>query len=185
MRKIMLFILAVSLFAGCNDPQPRRPISVKSGSFSTKSVERNKELLASEEQLFEDIIKKDTLHDYIRSSNGYWYFFNLKKDSSAYQPVTDDVVKISYNIRSVSNDTIYSADQIGDLVIKIDKEELFPGLRTGLKLLREGETATFLFPSSMAYGYHGDDDKIGINVPLISTVSLIKVIERSKDSLTN
>ena len=38
--------------------------------------------------------------------------------------------------------------------------------------LKKGETISFLFPSHMAYGYHGDDQKIGINQPIICTVTL-------------
>jgi hypothetical protein len=30
----------------------------------------------------------------------------------------------------------------------------------------------FLFPSHMAYGYHGDNKKIGMNQPLLCTVTL-------------
>jgi gliding motility-associated peptidyl-prolyl isomerase len=182
---VFLMVLLTFVFAGCNDPEPRRPVSVKSGSFSAKSVERNKQLLDLEEGLFKNLIEKDTVHTYHRSSNGYWYYYNQKADTTAYQPVEDDLVKIIYNLRSLSNDTIYSQKDIGQQLIKIDKEELFPGLRTGIKLMREGETVTFLFPSSMAFGYHGDNKKIGVNVPLISTVKLIEVMERPQDSITN
>jgi FKBP-type peptidyl-prolyl cis-trans isomerase len=66
----------------------------------------------------------------------------------------------------------------------VDKQNLFPGLRNSIKLLREGETATFLFPSSMAFGYHGDNNKIGTNIPLKSTITLLK-IEKQKDSIQN
>ena len=38
----------------------------------------------------------------------------------------------------------------------MDKEELFTGLREGLKLMKPGEIVTFLFPSQKAYGYYGD-----------------------------
>jgi FKBP-type peptidyl-prolyl cis-trans isomerase len=38
--------------------------------------------------------------------------------------------------------------------------------------MNEGETVTFLFPSHMGYGYHGDNDRIGTNVPLVCTVTL-------------
>jgi FKBP-type peptidyl-prolyl cis-trans isomerase len=57
----------------------------------------------------------------------------------------------------------------------VDKQELFMGLRDAVKLLKEGERATFLFPSSLAFGYHGDNNKIGTNVPLKSTVTLLKI----------
>ena len=34
------------------------------------------------------------------------------------------------------------------------------------------EKVTFIFPSHMAFGYHGDNKKIGTNEPLICTVTL-------------
>ena len=65
----------------------------------------------------------------------------------------------------------------------VDKENIMMGLRDGIKLMKKGETVTFLFPSHMAYGYHGDDKKIGTNEPLICTVSLndIKVDTQAKN----
>lgn len=185
MKKIVVIIVCIVFCAGCKDPDPRRPISVKSGSFTKNSVERNKKILKLEESLFKKIIEKDTANQYLRSSNGYWYFYNKKADSTAYQLRTDDLVKITYDLRNTANDTIYNQNNIGELTIKVDKEELFPGLRTGIKLMREGETVTFLFPSSMAFGYHGDTKKIGVNVPLMSTVRILQVIERSRDTITN
>ncbi len=85
---------------------------------------------------------------------------------------------------SFSNDTIYPREEIGIIKYKVDKQELFPGLRNSIKLLKEMETATFMFPSSLAYGYHGDNNKIGINVPIKSTITLLK-IEKQQDSIQN
>ena len=56
----------------------------------------------------------------------------------------------------------------------IDKDDILPALREGVKVLREGETAKFLFPSFLCYGYIGDFNKIGINQPLIITINLLK-----------
>lgn len=52
------------------------------------------------------------------------------------------------------------------------------------KLLKEKETATFLFPSSLAFGYHGDNDKIGANIPLKTTISILE-IKKQNDSIQN
>ena len=59
----------------------------------------------------------------------------------------------------------------------MDKQELFTGLREGLKLMKTGETVTFLFPSQKAYGYYGDNNKIGSNTPLICEVTVKSIIE--------
>ena len=46
------------------------------------------------------------------------------------------------------------------------------GLREGIKLMHKKEKVIFLFPSHIAYGYHGDEKKIGPNQPLLCTVTL-------------
>lgn len=182
MKQILIIALVLGLVS-CGGPEPRKPVKVKSGSFNT-SVERSKKLLAFEESMINQIITKDSLHDYEHSSTGAWYYYKEKNEEATYTPLPDDLVTLTYNIMSFTNDTIYSHKDIGVLKYKVDKQELFPGLRNSIKLLKESETATFLFPSSLAYGYHGDDNKIGINVPIKSTITLIK-IEKQQDNIQN
>lgn len=172
------------LAIGCSQPKPRKPISVKSGSFMTTSIERSKALLSIEEAIIDSIIAKDSLNHYHSSPNGYSYYFNKLDTTTSYHPKEGDVVKINYDIRTLNNQTIYSSEEIGMINFKVDKEDYFPGLRTAVKLLRQGEVATFLFPSSLAYGYHGDDHKIGTNQAIKSTIHIIEVIREPKDSIT-
>lgn len=180
-----LYLLClVFLTAGCSQPKPRKPISVKTGSFMSTSIERSKALLSHEEAIIDSIITKDTLNQYHSSPNGYSYYFNKLDSTNNYHPKEGDVVKINYDIRTLNNQTIYSSEEIGEINFKVDKEDYFPGLRTAVKLLREGETATFLFPSSLAYGYHGDDHRIGTNQTIKSTIHIIEIIQKSTDSLT-
>jgi len=181
--KIFYFLLGCVLFTSCKEPEPRKPVSVKTGTFMEQSVERNKEILAQEKKWIKEIIEKDTLNTYHTPNNIYWYYYNVIDSTQSYQLKENDVVLMSYNIMSLSNDTLYSFKDIGEREFKIDKEDYFPGLRTGIKLLKKGESATFFFPSSLAYGFYGDKNKIGPNQPLISTIKIIDVLEFSKDSL--
>ena len=183
--EIIKYGMALLLVLGCTacgGPEPRRPVAVKSGSFFKTSVERSKKLLAQEEALFQGIIEKDTVNDYKQTATGSWFRMDVANPEAAYTPKPDDLVTMTYNVMDLSGDTLYSQEDIGILNYKVDKQELFPGLRNSVKLLKEGETATFLFPSSLAYGYHGDEDKIGINVPIMSTISILK-IEKNEDSV--
>ena len=182
---VFLLLLSLTFIFGCGSPEARRPVSTKTGSFFKTSVDRNKELLALEEEQIKNIIDSDTVNTYITSSNGYWYYYNTTSETEEYLPQTDDLIKITYDVKHLDNTIIYSKEEIGEQTIKVDKEELFPGLRTAVKLLKKGETATFLFPSAMAHGYHGDDNKIGVNVPLKSTVSLLDIVEKVSDSIIN
>ena len=182
MVKSRLPFLLLLVYFGCKGPEARRPIEVKSGRFFKGSVERSRQLLAKEEQQIQEIIQKDTAYEYVHSATGSWYRLESVNEMATYVPRPDDLVVLTYNIVGFDNDTIYSKEDIGVLTYKVDKQELFPGLRNSVKLLKEGETGTFLFPSSLAYGYHGDNEKIGVNVPVKSTISILK-IEKHLDSV--
>ena len=182
MKQVLLILLVFTL-ASCGSPEPRRPVKVKSGSFNA-SVERSKKLLALEEGMMNSLMAEDSLREYEHSAAGAWYYYQQKNETASYTPQPDDLVTLTYNVVGFNNDTIYSREEIGILKYKVDKQELFPGLRNSVKLLKEMETATFLFPSSLAYGYHGDNNKIGINVPIKSTITLLK-IEKQQDSIQN
>ena len=177
-------ILLLTFLVQCGGPEPRRPVEVKSGSFFKTSVERNKELLAQEELIIKEIIAADSLNQYYSTDFGAWYYYEDRISEDMYLPTEDDVVTMEYDILSLVNDTIYSRQEIGTIMYRVDKEELFPGLRMSVKLLKEGETATFLYPSHLAYGYHGDEERIGPNIPLKSTISMIN-IEQQKDTIQN
>lgn len=183
-KSLVTYVFYLQIFFGllsCAGPEPRRPVEVKSGSFIKESVTRSKALLAQEEERIQTIISKDSLHDYTHSANGSWYYYHIKNEDVDYTPKPDDLVTLTYTIEGFGNDTIYSEEEIGILTYKVDKQDVFPGLRHSVKLLKEGEKATFIFPSSLAYGYHGDNNKIGINVPVKSTLTILK-IEKNKEN---
>ena len=174
--------ILILVLMSCGGPEPRRPIKVKSGSFFKESVERNKALLSQEETIIQRIIEKDSLHEYVASPSGFWYYFDTKNDSSRYFPKTNDQILFSYDLRSLDNDTIYTTQEIGPTSYVVDKEQLFTGLQNAVKLLKINEKATFLFPSLQAYGYHVDGDRIGPRTPLKSTIELHTIII-NQDSL--
>ncbi|WP_435622881.1 gliding motility-associated peptidyl-prolyl isomerase GldI [Flagellimonas sp.] len=181
MRAGLIIVIALMVVA-CGGPEPRRPIKVKSGSFFKESVERNRLLLAKEEKIIQEIISKDSLHEYEANSNGFWYYYDVKNDTAQYSPRPDDQILFSYNIRNLGNDTIYSMEDIGPTSYTVDKEQLFPGLQNAVKLLKINERATFLFPSLQAYGYLGDGEAIGPRTPIKATVELHTIII-NQDSL--
>ena len=81
-------------------------------------------------------------------------------------------MKLDFEIYDIKNNLIFSKDETTPKVYAIDKQEIMVGLRHAVKLMRKGETISFIFPSHMAYGYLGDKAKIGTNVPIICKVTL-------------
>lgn len=172
MNKFFLLILALAL-VNCKTPEARRPVSVKTGSFIDASVERNRQLNAKEQAHIEKLLKEQN-KNYIASESGFWYYYNTRIESDSLKtPDFGDLVNYTYDVKSLfSGNTIYSKSEIDTQTYVMDKEELFTGLREGLKLMKTGETVTFLFPSLKAYGYYGDENKIGTNIPLICEVTI-------------
>jgi gliding motility-associated peptidyl-prolyl isomerase len=179
MNKFLTIALVYLVFA-CKTPEARRPVSVKTGSFIDASVERNKKLNAREKASIEKIMKQQNI-DYIASESGFWYYYNNKAVIDTLKtPDFGDVVNYNYNVKSLDGNVIYTTEDIKTQSYAMDKEELFTGLREGLKLMKSGETVTFLFPSQKAYGYYGDENKIGSNMPLICEVTVNSITEENQ-----
>ena len=179
--KYLLFILITGIFTACMSPEPRRPESVQTGSFIKESAIRNKELNKNERLQIESLIKKQPEKHFIASENGFWYHYKTKLDQDTITPQFGDHINFSYNIFSIDGTPIYTKDEIGNQDYIMDKEELFSGLREGLKLMKPTEEMTFIFPSQLAYGYYGDENKIGINVPLICDVTLYSITKKENN----
>ena len=181
MKKLILPLLGMILMFSCKSPEARRPVMQKSGSYINESIERNKKIVAAEEKLILAIIEKDSTNNYLSSPNGFWYYYNHKDTTVTNTPDFGDVVEFDYNLRTLDGQTIYSTEELSTRTYVMDKEKLFSGMREGLKLMKEGETITFLFPSHKAFGYYGDKKKIGADIPIVSTVTLHKITEENKN----
>lgn len=175
-------LLALVLGGSCRDPEARWPVETKRGSFLKQSAERNRKLLQEEEALLARLMEADSAHEYLQSASGSWYYYETRQEGDRYRPKEDDLVTLRYNLLNWAGDTLYRRDEIGTLKYKVDKQELFPGLRNSVKLLQEGESAVFWFPSSLAFGYHGDQERIGPNIPIRSQIWILD-IEKSKERI--
>jgi len=163
---------------GCETPQARRPVSVKSGSFIDQSVERNKKLNSEQYERIQQIIQNNPDTKFIASPNGFWYYYNVKVEGDSITPKFGDLVNFDYSVTDFNNNPIYTEEDIKTRNYAMDQEELFSGLREGLKLMKARETITFLFPSDKAYGYYGDENKIGTNIPLICRVTIYTITQK-------
>ena len=171
LKTVLLFLVFVT-FMSCKQQQARMPISRSSGTFMKESVARNKKLIAGEEGKIDSIIKSNPQIKYIASKKGYWYHYEIKNDKDTLRPKKGDIAQFDYEIKDFKGNVVYSEVELRPQTYKVDKQNIMMGLRDGIKLMRKNERVTFLFPSHMAFGYHGDNNRIGTNQPLICTVTL-------------
>lgn len=174
MKKIFLLQLFLTgiLLTGCSQQQPRRAVSHSSGTFMKESIKRNKKLVANEESQIDSIIKSNPEIKYSASDKGYWYHYEIENSTDTIRPKRGDVAYFDYDVKDIDGNVIYTQTELKPQVYYVDKQNIMMGLRHGIKLMNKGEKVTFLFPSHMAFGYHGDNKRIGPNQPLICTVTL-------------
>ena len=167
-------IVILLLVVACAQPKPRKPITRKTSTFLKESIERNKAINKAEETELMRLIALDSLTTYITSPNGFWYTYQVRDSIGTVFPVKGNQVVYEYDIADIYGSEIYSRSELGERTYLVDEQELITGLQEGIKLMKAGETITFLFPSHKAYGYSGYE-KIGSNQPLRYTVTLKKI----------
>lgn len=181
MNKLSSIIIVLLVFVSCKSPEARKPVSVKTGTFMDASVVRNKALHEKQKKLFENYMTENPEKQYIASSNGFWYAYNSERSTDTITAKFGDLINFDFDIKRTNGKIIYTKEELKTRNYSMDQEKLFSGLREGLKLMKKGETVTFLFPSQKAFGYYGDNDKIGTNVPIICEVTVNSITKNDSN----
>lgn len=183
--KVSLKIGVVSVLLmgliSCQENEARHPVSRKTGTFLKESVERNKKITAIEEKIIDSLLNSQPEKEFIASEKGYWFTYDERNEIDTLQPRKGDLVKFEYEVKDLLGNVIYNREELNTQTYVVDKQNIMMGLRDGIKRMKTGETVTFYFPSHIAYGYHGDKNKIGTNVPLKCTVTLLEIIKENNN----
>ncbi|SDR84625.1 protein involved in gliding motility GldI [Polaribacter sp. KT25b] len=160
----------------CSKIEPRKPINSKpSTTLYNETIKEAISLNKIEDDKILQLIKNDSTKVYLQSSQGFWYTYIHKIEENLPTPKNGDEVIFEYEIRNLSDSLIYSKKDLGIKSYVVDKEDFISGLQKGIKLMKIGETITFVLPSYSAFGITGDGNKIGINQSIISTVTLTNI----------
>jgi gliding motility-associated peptidyl-prolyl isomerase len=182
-RNILLYSLLGIFIFSCKGPEARRPVQRTSGTFIKESIERNKKIYEQDKSKIFELMEANPEHTYLASDNGFWYYYQQQDSISEQTPQFGDQVTFFYDVKDLSGNTILSETDLGlqNYIIDQTQQELISGIRDGIKLMKLGETITFLFPSYMAFGYYGLENKLGTNVPIQSTVTLKSINQKQEN----
>ena len=170
---VLLFIIIV---ASCVNPTARRPLNSKSSvNLLTAYAKESKRLYALENEKIKQLIAKDSVNRYQVSPYGFWYTYLSKKEENAPMPKAGDEVVLAYDIRNLDDQIIYAKELLGLKNYRVDQQDFIPAIQQGIKLMKLGETITFVIPFYNAFGIAGDGNKIGIYQSIKSTVTLINI----------
>lgn len=166
---ILSVMISVS-FLACAQPEPRKAVQKRSGSFMENSAQRNKALYAKEEAEILNFIKtQDPLRTYRQSESGFWYALDLIGANTSATAKTGDTVIFSYSVYDLRRNELISAEENGWIEYQVDQshQELISGVREGIKLTKSQDSMRLLVPSVMAYGYRGIPGVIQPNTPVL------------------
>lgn len=172
----IVFLVALIMFS-CSEPEARKPVTQKTSTILTETLNQNKKMIAAETKMIEHYIQQDSLNTYHTSTFGFWYTYQTKIADDLATPKLGNTVEIVYDLQDINGNVLYSKEELGNKTYKIDKEDFIPALQEGIKLMKVGETITFIIPSHRGFGLVGDENRIGINKTLKSTVTLKSIKE--------
>ena len=169
-NKLVFIISIISIFTlnSCNEREARLPVSVSSGVDYTQSIELSKKINQREERAFRKYVENQELK-FERSSFGFIYHIT---NNSSDLIKSQDEVKYTKIVEGLDGNVIYNSVV---KIIAVDHQDEIKGMHEGLKLMSEGSEAIFIFPSHQAFGFHGDDNKIKSNTPLVYKVKVLGV----------
>ncbi|TWP24472.1 hypothetical protein ETU08_05240 [Apibacter muscae] len=170
----LLTFLLILLCFSCHKKEAFQPIKSKSASeFINISKEYSKQREEKERNFLQDWInnQKDSLGiAYMPTASGFWIRFITKNNNP--RALKNNFVKYSAEIKTLTGETIYNSQEFGFKEGVMGKFKDIRGIESSLYLMGKGETVELVLPSFTAYGFFGDENKIGANVPLLVLLTL-------------
>ncbi len=167
------FLIILSSMSACNrETQQHREKVENPEQYNEQLVNVNKTMVENESIEIENYIKR---HNWKMNSTGtglrYLVYQQGKGDSAAF----GKIAVINYKVNLLDGTECYSSDKTGPKEFMIGKGGVESGLEEGIKLLKVGDKAKFIFPPHLAHGLTGDDDKIPARATLVYDVELIQL----------
>mgnify|MGYP000212259369 CR=1 FL=1 len=166
---IVPLILLFLLFALCGrnsqkPPYARRPGKNEMMSLNTYLVEKDRERIIS-------YIERKSLSAR-ETPSGLWYMIS--------EPGTGDFLRdkdqitIEYECTLLDGTVCYSSEISGPKKITLGRTVIEPGLDEGLRMLKPGGKALFILPPFLAWGLHGDDNKIPPRAVIVYNIHVLR-----------
>lgn len=165
---IVLILLAVCI--ACKENTKKNVVIPK--QEMKKSMETaNRYLLNEEEAEIERYVQRHGL-DMVRTGTGLRY--QVVRHGTGGAVNKGDVVSLEYELRSLQGELLYSSEKDGEKRFKVGEGGVESGLEEAVTFLHYGDVAKLIIPYHLAYGLHGDDNKIPEYTTLVYTIKIIE-----------
>ncbi len=174
MRQLFLYSLALSMFIfllGCNG-EPQNTHKPKPEDYKEPLMEANRHVVKTENQHIEDFLRR---YKWDMEESGSGLRYKIYPDGKGKKAETGLLATISYKIRAITGDVIYTSEEKGLLSFIIGNGEVISGLEEGILYMNVGDKAKFIIPSHLAYGLVGDANLIPGKSTLIYDIELLSL----------
>ena len=167
--KYLILLLVISVFS-CEEKPQNQPVSVSKNEMKNSMETANRYLLNEEEEDIANYIKR---HGLEMTSTGTGLRYQILKQGSEKRIEKGEKVTLEYELGSVAGDFFYSSDNDGLKSFVVGEGGVESGLDEAMTYLHRGDVAKLVIPFHLAYGLHGDDNRIPEYATLVYTIKII------------
>ena len=162
-------MLLLVLFS-CDEKKPKQQPPVTKSEMKNSMEKANRYLLNEEEEDIENYVKR---HGLTMASTGTGLRYQILKQGSDKRIEKGERVTLEYELHSIAGDLIYSSENNGVKSFIVGEGDVESGLDEAMTYLHRGDVAKLIIPFHLAYGLHGDDDRIPEYATLVYTIKII------------
>lgn len=165
-----LIPLLLIAFLACGEKTPKQQNPVSKSEMKNSMETANRYLLNEEEEDIANYIKR---HGLEMTSTGTGLRYQIMKQGSNKRIEKGERVTLEYELHSIAGDLIYSSDNDGVKSFVVGEGGVESGLEEAMNYLHRGDVAKLILPYHLAYGLHGDDNRIPEYATLVYTIKII------------
>lgn len=165
-----LIPLLLIAFLACGEKTPKQQNPVSKSEMKNSMETANRYLLNEEEEDIANYIKR---HGLEMTSTGTGLRYQIMKQGSEKRIEKGERVTLEYELHSIAGDLIYSSDNDGVKSFVVGEGGVESGLEEAMNYLHQGDVAKLILPYHLAYGLHGDDNRIPEYATLVYTIKII------------
>lgn len=166
-------VALILIFTSCTGNQEKVK-TVINDSIEEALMNVNKHVVNTEDRQIDDFVARmNWAVD--KTATGVRYLIYRKSTGT---PITKDLtLTISFEMKSLSGEVLYSSVNEGNKTFRMGKGEVESGLEEVLTLMNTGDKAKVIVPSYLAWGLSGDGNKIPPKATLVYDVEILNSIK--------